>query len=53
MNKVFIYMIIHDLKHPTECINSSLNHLETELSSMLQEHEYNKVQQSQLLELFS
>ncbi len=34
-NKVFIYMIIHDLKHPTECINASLNHLETELNSML------------------
>jgi hypothetical protein len=44
MNKVFIYMIIHDLKHPTECILSSLRHMEGELISLLSEHEYSKGQ---------
>ncbi len=38
LNKVFIYMIIHDLKHPTECIVTSLKHMETKLSAIIQEH---------------
>jgi hypothetical protein len=41
MNKVFIYMIIHDLKHPTECIVTSLKHMDAKLVSMISEHKSN------------
>jgi hypothetical protein len=41
MNKVFIYMIIHDLKHPTECIVTSLKHMDAKLVSMIAEHKSN------------
>lgn len=41
MNKVFIYMIIHDLKHPTECIVTSLKHMETKLGALILEHQSN------------
>ena len=30
-NKVFLYMVIHDLKHPTESLISQLSRLEDEL----------------------
>lgn len=39
MNKVFIYMIIHDLKHPTECIVTSLKLMETQLEQMIQQYD--------------
>jgi hypothetical protein len=28
MNKIFIYMIIHDLKHPTEAVIQQLNNVD-------------------------
>lgn len=31
MNKVFTYMVIHDLKHPTETTNSKLKDIESRL----------------------
>jgi len=30
-NRVFLYMVIHDLKHPTESIISQLSRLQDEL----------------------
>ena len=30
-NKIFLYMVIHDLKHPTDSMISQLSHLQTEL----------------------
>ena len=31
-NKIFLYMIIHDLKHPTESVITQLEHLKEELT---------------------
>jgi hypothetical protein len=44
MNKVFLYMVIHDLKHPTECIVSSLKQMYSDLEKLGRDHD---VQQRQ------
>lgn len=38
MNKIFTFMVIHDLKHPTEAIIDSLKNLDEEISQNISEH---------------
>jgi len=38
MNKVFTYMVIHDLKHPTEAVIQSLKMVDSQVANQIHEN---------------